>query len=281
MNRKLLAAVALGAFGLAAVAPRPATAADKGALQVQLRFAPQESVASSAPVLSPGVTERPVRLTLDDARAGADPAIIGDSTDDDDRVWPVRATNGVLDWAREVLTKTTAEWGIRSGADAPLTLAGKLVRFTVNEGNKPVGSVYNANVQLSFALKNAKGETLWEGNGPGDATRYGRSRSADNCNEVLSDALKEAYSAVLAEPALQEAWLGKTAPRPTAGPAVSPEDLLAELVKLEKQGFTTDLLVDFVGQKTLTRTLSADDVLAWKKAGMAEAVIKAALARAH
>jgi len=278
MNSKLLAALALGALGLAAFAAR-SDAADKGALQIQLRFAPQESVASSAPVLSPGVTERPVRLTIDDARAGADPAIIGDSTDDDDRVWPVRATNSVIDWAREVLTKAAGEWGIRNAADAPLTLAGKLVRFTVNEGNKPVGSVYNANVQISFALKNDRGETLWEGNVPGDATRYGRSRSAENCNEVLSDALKEAYSALLAEPALQEAWLGKTAPKATAGPAVSPDDLLAELVKLQKQGFTAALLVDFVEQKTLSRALSADDVVAWKKAGMPEEVIKAALAR--
>lgn len=279
MGKKHLAALALGALGLLGVGG--AEAADTGALQVTLRFAPQESVAASAPTLSPGVTERPVRLTLEDSRPGSDPAVIGDSTDDDDRVWPVRATNSVAGWAQEVLLKTATDWGIRSAPNAPLSLTGKLVRFAVNEGNKPVGSVYNANVQVSFVLTDAAGQTLWEGNAPGDATRYGRSRSTDNCNEVLSDALKEAYAAILAEPALQDAWLGKSAPKVAAGPAISPSDLLAELVKLKKQGFTTDLLVGFVEQKILSRTLSADDLVAWKQAGMPEEVIKAVLARAR
>jgi hypothetical protein len=37
--------------------------------------------------------------------------------------------------------------------------------------------------------------------------------------------------------------------------------------------------VDYVNQKSLTKALSADDLVKWKNAGMPEEVIKAALAR--
>jgi hypothetical protein len=68
---------------------------------------------------------------------------------------------------------------------------------------------------------------------------------------------------------------------PTAAAAtVSPAVLLTDLVKLKQQGFTTDLLVDYVNQKILTRALSADDLVKWKDAGMPQEVIKAAMGRA-
>ena len=60
---------------------------------------------------------------------------------------------------------------------------------------------------------------------------------------------------------------------------MSPDELLAELVKLKKQGFTTDLLVNYVNQKNLSSTLSADDMVEWKNAGMPQEVIKAAMDR--
>jgi hypothetical protein len=153
--------------------------------------------------------------------------------------------------------------------------------------------MYNAEVQVSFALKNASGAVLWEGTSNGDAGRYGKSRSEDNANEVLSDAIKQAYSDLFGNAGLQEAWTGKGIPRASstssgpsassaapATPPVTPAALLAELVKLKKQGFDTDLLVDYVNKKSLTAALSSDDMVKWKQAGMPPEVIKAALARA-
>jgi hypothetical protein len=61
---------------------------------------------------------------------------------------------------------------------------------------------------------------------------------------------------------------------------MTPDELLAELVKLKKQGFTTELLVDYVNQKSLKSGLTADDMVKWKKAGMPQDVIQAALKRA-
>lgn len=280
-NEKTTLLVLLLAF---AVSPPPLAAKDLGPFNITLRYAPQESVGTSVPTLTMGISDVPLRLSIGDARTITDPAVIGDSTDDDDRVWPIRATSDLVGWANEVLLKNAGEWGIRVSDSAPLQLQGTLMRFMVNESNKAVGSVYNADIRVGFRLLDAQGQTLWEGNAAGDATRYGKSRNEDNVNEVLSDAIKEAYATALGDPALQNAWLGKSGPiASTAAPAaagITPDELLAELVKLKKQGFTPELLVDYVNQKSLTNSLTADDMVKWKKEGMPQDVIQAALKRA-
>ena len=265
-------------------------AKELGPFNVKLRYAPQESVGTNSPTLEAGISDRPVRLEMAEGRTVADLAVIGESTDDDDRVWPVRATNDLIAWAKEVLAKNAGDWGIRVDDGAPLTLAGKLTRFRVIESNKALGSTYNAEAQFSFQLRDRKGSVLWEGTGAGDATRYGRDRSEDNVNEVFSDATQEAFAAALAETKLQEAWLDKSGPIATpatqtvsserkSDDVLTPEAMLDELVRLKKKGFDADLLVGFVDQKGLSRSLTSDDLLAWKNAGMPDAVIKAALAK--
>ncbi len=270
---------------LLALAVSPAMAKELGPFNITLRYSPQESTGTSVPTLMMGISDKPVKLSISDGRTIADPAVIGDSTDDDDRVWPVRAASDVVAWSNEVLVKNAGEWGIRLADDAPLQAQGTLLRFMVNESNKPVGSMYTADVRVGFRLLDGQGRLLWEGTAAGDATRYGKSRNQDNVNEVLSDAIKEAYATALGDPALQNAGLGKSCPMATASaapavPGMTPDELLAELVKLKKQGFDTGLLVDFVNQKSLTSGLSADDMVKWKKEGMSQDVIQAALKRA-
>lgn len=263
-----------------------AAARDLGPFKVKLRYTPQESVGSSTPTLSMGISDHPIRVSITDDRTTTDPVIIGESSDDDDRVWPVHATNDVIAWSNEVLEKNAADWGARLSPNAPLSLDGRLLRFHLIETNQAVGSTYNAEVRVAFRLKDAQGQTLWEGAAAGDATRYGRKRSGGNASEVLSDAIKEAYAIVFADTALQNAWLGKTGPATSVAPAaasaapgMSPDELLAELIKLKEQGFTTSLLVGFVNQKSLASPLTADDMVEWKDAGMPQEVIKAALDR--
>jgi hypothetical protein len=269
---------------LLALAVSPAIAKELGPFNITLRYAPQESTGTSVPTLMMGISDKPVKLSISDGRTITDPATIGDSTDDDDRVWPIRAASGVVAWSNEVLVKNAEEWGIRVADDAQLQAQGTLLRFMVNESNKPVGSMYNADVRVGFRLLDDQGRLLWEGTAAGESTRFGKSRNQDNVNEVLSDAIKQAYATALGDPALQNAWLGKSAPGATASPApatpgMTPDDLLAELVKLKKQGFDTGLLVDFVNQKSLTGSLTADDMVKWKKEGMPQEVIQAAMKR--
>ena len=47
-----------------------------------------------------------------------------------------------------------------------------------------------------------------------------------------------------------------------------------------KQGFSDDLLVKFLSVKTVSAPFTADDLKAWKDAGISEAVIAAAMDRA-
>ena len=263
-----------------------------GPFTMSLQYKPQEKLDPADAELAPGITDRPVRLSIVDGRAESDPAVIGEISDHDDKIFPVRASNEVGAWANDVLTKYAAEWGIKAAPDAPLALTGKLTQLRLVASTKAMGSTYRVETQVAFTLADARGRTLWQGTAGGDATRYGKERSADNANEVLSDAIKEAYTDIFNNTDLQSAWLGKgtpiaaSAPAPAAASsaaadsALSPSAMLAELVKLKKQGFTADLLVDFVNQRNLTRALSADDLVKWKNAGMPEEVIKAALARA-
>jgi uncharacterized lipoprotein YajG len=265
----------------------PALAADTGVLTINLRYAPQESVGSDSPTLLPGISERPVRLRVEDGRTVQDLAVIGQTTDDDDRLWDVRVGNSLTAWATEVLAKNAGEWGIRVDDRAPLTLAVKITRFKISESNKALGSTYNVDVLTELALQDGQGRTLWEGSAPGDATRYGKSRSEENINEVLSDGLKEAYAQGLADNGLQNAWIGKGKPTASgssssaaaAKPAesITPGELVNELIKLKKNNFGADMMTDFIQSKTLTGTLSADDLGKLKAAGVPEEVIKAAL----
>ena len=262
-----------------------------GPMTMSLQYKPQEKLDPADAVLAPGITDRPVRLSIVDGRAESDPAVIGEISDHDDKIFPVRASNEVGAWANDVLTKYAAEWGIKAAPDAPLALTGKLTQLRLVASTKAMGSTYRVETQVAFTLADSRGRTLWQGTAGGDATRYGKERSADNANEVLSDAIKEAYTDIFNNTDLQSAWLGKGTPIAASAPApatasaadesaLSPSAMLTELVKLKKQGFTTDLLVDFVNQKDLTRALSADDLVKWKNAGMPEEVITAALARA-
>jgi hypothetical protein len=283
-------AVMLLAVATTAAGTTAAQAKATGPWEMALRPLPQASLQGQSPALGAAMTARPVKLVLVDGRSGPDPAVIGQTQDHTDQFFPLRTSSNVLAWTNDALQKAVAVWGIKTADDAPFVLAGRIVHFTLNESTKAVGAMYNAEIQISFTLKNARGGVLWEGNASGDAGRFGKSRSEENANEVLVDSIKQAYSEMFANTGLQEAWDGKAtphaagaasaaAPAAPASPPMTPAALLAELVKLKKQGFDTDLLLDYVNKHSLTAALSADDMVKWKQAGMPPEVIKAALAR--
>jgi hypothetical protein len=243
----------------------------------------QEIGTATSAELGPGMADRPVRLSVVD-----DLTVIGEISDHADKLFPIQISNDPIPWANEVLKKEAAASGIKVEPDAPLSLTGKLTQLRLVASTKALGSTYNAQIQVAFTLADSRGRTLWTGTTEGDATRYGKERSGENANEVLNDALREVYTNAFEDSGLQGAWTGgkpvassSSSASATAAPAaaVSPSEMLADLVKLKKQGFTTDLLVDYVNKKTLTKALSADDLVKWKNAGMPEEVIKAALAR--
>lgn len=172
---------------------------------VTLEFLPQQSVGEAEFTLRRELYERGVRLQVADERPLEDPAELGWRTDGDDRRHTLRATGDVGAYVAEVLEEVARERGvaIEDAADRVLTV--EVRRFWIEETNQAVGASYKAVVELTAVL-NAGGEERWSGAASGDASRFGRKFSNENVNEVFSDALLEAYAALLSADELQRAW---------------------------------------------------------------------------
>lgn len=291
MRNRIAVPVVLGLALLLAVPPVAAKKRDPSAPLV-LEFVPQDTTGGAFPALSVAMTQKPAALTFVDQRSLEDPMVVGQGMDDDDRTFPVRADGDPVRFAQDVLVQVAGEWGLRLEESAPRSLEVNLVRFYVRETDQAVGSNFTAEARLTFALRDAQGGMLAEGMSRGDARRYGKSGSHENMNEVLSDALKEAYGRLLDNRDLKAGWAGETkaapaaagvaassAPATASSGAVTPSQLLAEVVKLRDSGVGSDILVEYVGSKQFAGAFSADDILAWKNAGVPEEVIKTAMSR--
>ena len=202
MKGKILLAGLMAGLLLAGVA---GARGSKGVFTIALHYTPPDSEESDVSLAS-GLSDKPLKLSIADGRKASDPAVIGESSDDDDKVWPVQTSNDLASWANEVLQKSAAEWGVKTADNAPLTLSGELTKLQLVESNKAVGSTYRVELEVAFSLTDGKGRSLWSGTIPGDTTRYGKKRSADNANEVMRDALREAYTDLFNDSGLQAAW---------------------------------------------------------------------------
>lgn len=211
-------------------------------LTVNLKFVPQEGVHSESPDLPPSMLERSYELRAEDGRSAADARRIGKGTDDDDEVFSIKVDSDVIAYVKATLRNVSDDWGLKTSESRERILTVKVARFFVEESNKALGSMYASEVKLTWILADAHGMQLAEGAGSGSAHRYGRARSADNCSEVLSDALKEAFTDVLSSQPLQSAWTsGKAAAGVDASPAdeSSVEERLRKLDDLLKKGLIT------------------------------------------
>jgi hypothetical protein len=251
----------------------------------ELVFDPQQAVGEAYASIPGSVRQYPLSIRLVEGRALDNLAVVGSRTDDDDRLFDLKATNEVVPFVEKILVRNAQEWGIRVAGDADLVLTAELLTFKVTERDKAVGATFKAEVRLAAQLQNRAGTQLWAGSAFGDATRYGKKLSNQNCNEVLSDAMLESFADLFSNSGLHRAWTGEPEPTttvqssPTRQGAVSPADLLDDLRSLLAQGFSKETLIDFVNQRSLTAPLSAEDLTQWKAAGVPEEVIRAAMKR--
>jgi uncharacterized membrane protein (UPF0136 family) len=174
---------------------------------VQLEYLPQQTIAPARFYLRAALFDHPVQLRVGDSRSQENPAEIGWRTNDADERFTLRATNDVAAFVSGVIDEVTRDHGIQLADDAPIVLVVKLTRFRVEETNRPVGATYVAIVGLTGELRATSGEKLWSGVVTGDASRWGRKFNNTNCDEVLSDALLEAYANLLSTEELQDAWI--------------------------------------------------------------------------
>ena len=221
----------------------------------------------------------PAALLITDDRGLDDKTVIGSRTDDDDRRSELKATNDLAGFVESALTKQARDWSfvIADPAEAGVLLVGKITQFQIAETNQAVGATYSAEVTLDFELRDRAGKKLASGTYFGDASRYGKKLSIGNANEVASDALAEAFAKALGDSTLRAAWGGS--PPSASGDAapLTPEAALRELEALMAKGLGESALQDFLRKQILTRALGADDLAAWKEAGVPESVIRTAL----
>jgi hypothetical protein len=76
---------------------------------------------------------------------------------------------------------------------ADLNISGEIRRFFVTEV-----STYGGEISLLIHVKNGAGKELWTGVVTGDSTRWGRSYSAANYYETMSDMVLSATHNLLA-----------------------------------------------------------------------------------
>jgi hypothetical protein len=256
--------------------------ANNADIDLPLRFTPTNSSAEDAPALSGTALARTLHLEVKDGRDTPDPALIGDGTNDDDSHFAVRTETNVGTFASEVLPRLATGWGLRLDPTADLTMTVSVVRWFLKHNDLPFGATYDADVTLRGEMVNAAGVTIWRGVAEGDEHRYGKAKSKDNFNEVSSDAVQKAFSKLLSDPALQIV-LGGKAPEPeaaaTGGAAVTPDELLEQVLELSKKDFSPQFLVDYVHKVTLRPAMTTDDMVKWKDAGVPEAVIAEAYDR--
>ena len=180
----------------------------KNITEFEVDWRPQQSVAAAEVTIHRSMRDRAAELVLTDDRPGKKPEYIGTRTDGKDRLYDLSATNDVVAFVKGVMHDQMERWGVATG-DGDLVLEGELTNYEVTERNQALGATYRAEVELSFALKDRSGKELWTGDAYGDATRYGKAYSKENCNEVLSDALLEAWANLLSNYGLHTAWDGE------------------------------------------------------------------------
>jgi hypothetical protein len=279
-------------------------------LVIPLKFIPTKRIASDATTLREGISNKPIAIAIEDARQVKTKDLIGEGTGSGDDTFRIRYAGHLPSYLHKTVQDRFGTWGVQIDEHANLLLVIKVTRFHVLETHAFYGSVFTAEVQLPWTLTDRAGQVFASGTAMGTGKTKGRWRNPINCEEVLADALQEAASVALTDAKLQEAWLAAV-PQPapahvaTAPPArglapvamavpssrvnskvapaaqsKTPAQLLADVTKLRRQQLGTNVLVEFVSKQTLATPFSANDLVAWKKAGVPEPVMQAALQRA-
>jgi len=239
--------------------------------RIVLRFTPKENVTANLPALGQATPAKAVEvMPLTDARALPDLSLIGENREHK-TPRPVKATTPVADFATMVLTKCLLEWGVRLGKGG-LVLRGEITNLFVTEDQ-----TYSTAVAIRFRLEDGDGKLVWEGMATGDAHQWGRSFKEENYVEQISDALKKTYANLVSASAFQEAWAGRA---PAAGaPTLTAAELKAKVLEMMKAGVGVEVIVGYVKGVKLSKPLDADQIVEWKKAGIPEAVLNAAVSR--
>jgi len=237
-------------------------------MRLSLRFTPKENVTANVPSTDRASPIRPIDIRpLIDARSIPDLSLVGENRERR-APRPVRATSSVADFATQVLKKCLSEWGVRLGSG--LTLRGEITNLFVTEEN-----TYSTAVNIRFQLEDETASVLWTGIATGDARQWGRSFSEENYNEQISDALKRTFAHLLSNPGFQAAWAGKRSD--SRAEVLAPAEMKSKVLEMIKASVGEEVIAGYVRGVRLSAKLTAEEIVDWKKSGIPESVIGAAL----
>lgn len=207
--------------------------------RIALQYLPQEGLDTTIPDFEQKFLDRSIEIRVHDGRRVDDAAVVGQGTDDDDRKFRIRTSNDVIPYLRETMTGIAEDWGLKTATPADRVLSITVTQFFVAESNKALGSMYQSDVRLEYVLKDAQGRAIDEGTASGDAIRWGRSASSENYNEVLSDALQDAFETVLSSGIEQETRSRDSDWFPNGSSNASAENRLRQLEDLRRKELIT------------------------------------------
>ena len=258
---------ALAGLLVAAILATSVVAAVSKPIALQLKL-PAKPPFTPPQMIAP-LAAGPIAVDVVDARGAGDPAVVGACREKGKDVYLWSVGQPAAPAVKDLATKLLKTWSVRVAPEADYGLKLALTRFYVTERSETFGSTYVADVGLKVSLVDRTGAVVWAGEAAGTATRPGVDGRASMCNEALSIALRQALAKAIADAALDAA-------KPVAPMPIDPEALLADLLRLKAGGVTDEVLVGYVGQRSLGRPLTVDDILRWKSAGIPDAAIKAA-----
>jgi hypothetical protein len=302
-SRQVVFALALGLAAGVAIAGED--------LVIPLKFIPTTDPGAVMVTLKEGVSSKAITLAVQDGRTVGSRDIIGEGTGNGDDTFRIRYAGHLPGYLKTTIQDRFNAWGVLFEDSSDLVLMIRVTRFHVRETHAFLNSTFTAEVQLPWVLADRAGHVFAEGTAMGTGKTKGRWRNPVNCEEVLSDALQQAAAVLVGDARLQDAWLAakpepapasleaSTPPAPPLKPVAmavpasrvrsktapatlpkTPSQLLTDVTRLRRQKLGTEVLVDYVSKQTIATGFSADDLLAWKKAGVPEPVMRAALQRA-
>jgi len=142
--------------------------------------------------------------TASDKRDEPDKRVIGKNLENSNSPLPVIAVNITpAEHFSKILRKQVRDAGLTVTDDmavATRKLDTEIMGLELREDNR-----YYGEVRVNFKLSDLTGKELWTGSYSGEGTNFGSSKSAENYNETLSDAIKNATNKMLADPSFKEA----------------------------------------------------------------------------
>lgn len=176
-----------------------------GPLQnIPLKWTPTSTLAEMGSLDVSG-TLLTIKIHVDSlADTRQNPTLVAENREKADKLRQVTTSSDVAAFVTDHLKESVHSAGLNVvEGPADVIVSGEIRQFFVTEMN-----TYNGELSLLIHVKNSAGKELWTGIVAGDSTRWGRSYSAENYYETMSDMVLRATYNLLSNPGFREA-LGK------------------------------------------------------------------------